>query len=819
MALAHPEPLFSPSSLPRMSSTTTLIETKYPHVRAYLRSLGGDSGPDETEAVVQLLDQEREEDVKRMLRDDYGIFDSEILEQSVLELMHKHRDDLAGIPFLHLTQTRRPISRPNSRPSSPSVRISGSTPPSSPRAIVFRRPHTPATSPLANGLATSYMSAGIAHSPSSSPTLAYARVQYTASLPASPLSSPRLLNAKAHEFKPIPRPLSAASSHPIGMRTETPSPDLWAHTPLRTSSNLAIAAPLVAEHSHLRDSRGPGEFYDDDDDDISFDPFPSVAGKTDELAFLGLDYDAPSWSHSTSSGSSNEEYRSLYDTPQVYPPQPYPNMAPTPAPNEQDDEVMLTDGMTPFDVLSSVFGSSIAPSELEEGLAANGYDFEKAMAWLIERSTPAQTYGSSTQQQVRQSVGGRVTVVSRDAAASLRGRGALNGNGRGVGRGTTNNRVCRYFVAGECLRADCRFSHDLERALCRFWLRGTCAKNEACEFLHHLPKDVDVSQLTSAMSRANIGYTPIGPARASSPPPDEFPVLGRTALGGKRGGYNPTDLSRTRFATAVKKPAQADPAREKAMGRSDDLYHRSAIIAPRPSPRIALRSPVLLPTLPTGESLNSLYLAYRSRALQLGAARNACLSRAADAWRRGDGAAAKRFSREGHDLNTKMNKEMTDAAGRLVRERVKIAVEAVKARDPTWSDDPGDRGAKGKLCGNGLGVILGIASASVVASSAKDKRMTPEERTECMVDLHGLHANEATEVLEEFLMALEREHFYGLTYIIVGEEKHVGTQDPARGASRVRLAKGVKEFVHRWSYPWQERDGIICVDVQTHATE
>ena len=33
-------------------------------------------------------------------------------------------------------------------------------------------------------------------------------------------------------------------------------------------------------------------------------------------------------------------------------------------------------------------------------------------------------------------------------------------------------------------------SHDLERALCRFWLRGTCAKNEQCEFLHHLPKDL-----------------------------------------------------------------------------------------------------------------------------------------------------------------------------------------------------------------------------------------------------------------------------------------------------------------------------------------
>lgn len=35
-----------------------------------------------------------------------------------------------------------------------------------------------------------------------------------------------------------------------------------------------------------------------------------------------------------------------------------------------------------------------------------------------------------------------------------------------------DRRVCRYFLAGECRRADCRFSHNLEKALCRFWLRG-----------------------------------------------------------------------------------------------------------------------------------------------------------------------------------------------------------------------------------------------------------------------------------------------------------------------------------------------------------
>jgi len=145
-----------------------------------------------------------------------------------------------------------------------------------------------------------------------------------------------------------------------------------------------------------------------------------------------------------------------------------------------------------------------------------------------------------------------------------------------------------------------------------------------------------------------------------------------------------------------------------------------------------------------------MYMSYRSRALQLGAARNACLSRAADAWRRGDGAAAKRFSREGHELNAKMSSEMADAAGQLVKERAKLAEQAVRGRDAGWSDDPGDRTSRGKIVGTGLGVCLGVARLDVGGT----EKLSLEERTEAALDLHGLHANEATEVLESFLLGV-----------------------------------------------------------------
>lgn len=272
-----------------------------------------------------------------------------------------------------------------------------------------------------------------------------------------------------------------------------------------------------------------------------------------------------------------------------------------------------------------------------------------------------------------------------------------------------------------------------------------------------------MSSLNTAMARANI-QPGNGPLASHNPPPDDFPALGFDTNGsghGRRGtpydrAYN--DPGRTRFSAAVKKTAPSAPpnngndtaARREIMGPSaDNIHHRSAIVAPRASPRLKLHPPHLLPTLPTGEAISNMYMAYRSRAIQLGAARNACLSRAADAWRRGDGASAKRFSREGHDLNAKMGVEMAAAAAKLVRERARLAEQAVRSRDAGWSDDPGDRSSRGNVCGGGLGVCLGIAR-----KDSGDGKMTSEERKECMLDLHGLHSNEATEVLEEFLLAV-----------------------------------------------------------------
>ena len=286
---------------------------------------------------------------------------------------------------------------------------------------------------------------------------------------------------------------------------------------------------------------------------------------------------------------------------------------------------------------------------------------------------------------------------------------------------------------------------------------------------------MDVSMLTAAMGRTDLQDSREA-SPVSTPPPEDFPTLGQQDADygkGRRNPYQPRvyhDPGRTRFAAAVK--TQVNPMLPSASqyGRRPEMQrgqlrsgqYNSSTPAPRPSPRIKLRPPTLLPTLMTGESVNKLYMSYRQRALQLGAARNACLSRAADAWRRGDGAAAKRFSREGHDLNAKMGGEAAEAAGKLVQERVRTAAEAVRQRDAGWSDEPRDRADRGRIVAEGLGVILGVASKDI-GSENGGVRATPDERTEVLLDLHGLHANEAVEVLEKFLVSVS---FLSIAFLI-----------------------------------------------------
>jgi hypothetical protein len=128
----------------------------------------------------------------------------------------------------------------------------------------------------------------------------------------------------------------------------------------------------------------------------------------------------------------------------------------------QDNEAE-TDDMTPFDVLTSIFGSSLSQPELEEALENNGYDFEAAMAWIVDRSSPQPSHRMPYHMDPMGN-NDKIRFVQRENffREGFRGgflnRGGMRGAMRGGPPGRmVGNKVCRYYLAGECMRADCRF--------------------------------------------------------------------------------------------------------------------------------------------------------------------------------------------------------------------------------------------------------------------------------------------------------------------------------------------------------------------------
>jgi len=57
-----------------------------------------------------------------------------------------------------------------------------------------------------------------------------------------------------------------------------------------------------------------------------------------------------------------------------------------------------------------------------------------------------------------------------------------------------NKNICRHFLEGLCIRADCWYSHDVSSITCRYWVLGTCLKGDKCGFFHGFEKSEEDNQ-------------------------------------------------------------------------------------------------------------------------------------------------------------------------------------------------------------------------------------------------------------------------------------------------------------------------------------
>ncbi|KAI8907483.1 hypothetical protein DFJ77DRAFT_434622 [Powellomyces hirtus] len=358
--------------------------------------------------------------------------------------------------------------------------------------------------------------------------------------------------------------------------------------------------------------------------------------------------------------------------------------------------------LSPEEILQSVF-MDMSMEEIQDLLEANGWNVERTLEALLK--PPSESYQPTSD---------------------------------------PGRQVCRHFLAGECLRSDCWYSHDPEALVCKFWLAGGCIKGDSCPFTHG----------GSLMGRAeNAGYasSPLASTATKKAQPvatvEDFPALGapKPASKPKIDFWGPTQ----KFVDVAKKPPSARPSAVSA-----------AYTAPKPPNRRSTKL-VDVKWVSTGDTLAASYLRYRQEAIDAAIQRNKLFQRATEAYLAGNKAAAKAFSLGAHRLNERVQ-ELHRQAGQRIFE----------SRNTT--------------------------------SSIKDGSQT--------IDLHGLHPDEAVEMVEASIARLKREMFTGRVVIVTGTGNH------SRG-QKAKVLPAIREYLYRVGLRAQEasmtdgRGGIFTLQI------
>lgn len=111
--------------------------------------------------------------------------------------------------------------------------------------------------------------------------------------------------------------------------------------------------------------------------------------------------------------------------------------------------------MSPHDMLRSVLGDGKTDEEIETALEANGYDLSATLANLMGSQAVYphdQTFAPESEGHI---LVGKSMMVSQPVLIDQASR-------------SRSSIVCKYWLSsGSCMRADCRFSHDLSSHICK----------------------------------------------------------------------------------------------------------------------------------------------------------------------------------------------------------------------------------------------------------------------------------------------------------------------------------------------------------------
>jgi hypothetical protein len=109
--------------------------------------------------------------------------------------------------------------------------------------------------------------------------------------------------------------------------------------------------------------------------------------------------------------------------------------------------------MGPYDMLRSILRDDRSDEELERVLEANGFELSATLQALMGQQSDGQLLPTPSHEQAGFLIGKSMSPAFRPATPSGQSK---------------SNIVCKYFLStGNCARADCRFSHDTSKTLCK----------------------------------------------------------------------------------------------------------------------------------------------------------------------------------------------------------------------------------------------------------------------------------------------------------------------------------------------------------------
>jgi len=478
--------------------------------------------------------------------------------------------------------------------------------------------------------------------------------------------------------------------------------------------------------------------------------------------------------------------------------------------------------MTPYDMLRSILGHSKTDEEIEAALALHGYDLSATITAIMDaQSNDPDNLSGLTPEAKSILIGKSMTPDTRPLTPSAQQKAGI---------------ICKFYLStGQCLRADCRFSHDLSNHICKYWVMGNCLAGETCIFSH------DPSHL---MTRLTIDGNGTPPTKAQSLQVQDLTSF--PSLRPRTPELNPNAASFTFSGSTFTPPPGLRPT----------SHYGSELSIPRSRPvsRQQLREPPVAPSIDDNEAFPSLGSASLKPSKKHhgkrgghghGPKEGGMTGSLADIvrmspsplpsprletkklLRNGSGISLKTVENSATALAIPMPKHIPwlETGDRANKGYLKARQEAIKhgglrnkflqSAAQAWNRNDARAAKALSLRGQSENDLMRKAHREAARELYEERNQTAAASPEIYVDLHGLHPEEAVEYLERVL--LDNSNEPRPVYAITGTGHHSKN-------GKDKVGKAIRNFLNEWRYAFREfsvpgdrnsMGGILGIDARS----